>query len=201
MRRGRLRRARTAASRAPARAPRARSSARGVLPATAAPAPANRSAPSSAVNVISGCSENRSCGARTSRPVAPEQWPTIGPARDSAPRPAAISRVGHAQAARRRNRSRIGAAPERPAETSRPRSRRRARHGRAQRGHARRSRRAARTSRDAQGRGVQGAVPVPALRYRSEKRKLCNCDGGPLPGGYGLRSRIPRLTIGLASSP
>ena len=52
-------------------------SARGVLPAIAAPAPA-KSAPS-AVTVISGCNENASCGASSPRPVAPEQWPTSGP--------------------------------------------------------------------------------------------------------------------------
>ena len=46
-----------------------------VVPATAAEAPASRAAPS-AGTVISGCSENASCGASASSVVAPEQWPT-----------------------------------------------------------------------------------------------------------------------------
>ena len=55
----------------------ATSSARGVVPATAQPAPAN-DAPAR-VTVMSGCSPKASCGASTSSPVAPEQCPTSGP--------------------------------------------------------------------------------------------------------------------------
>ena len=47
--------------------------ARSLVPATAQPAPA-KSAPSS-VTVISGCRPKPSWPPRTSRPVAPEQWP------------------------------------------------------------------------------------------------------------------------------
>ena len=53
-----------------------------MLPETAAPAPSNL-APA-CVTVISGCSPNDSCGASTSNPSAPEQWPTIGPGNTAA---------------------------------------------------------------------------------------------------------------------
>src|SRR4051812_10002751 len=42
---------------------------------------------------MSGCSANASCGARMSRPVAPEQWPTSGPGA-TAPAAAAICPSG-----------------------------------------------------------------------------------------------------------
>src|SRR5215216_2789300 len=53
---------------------RAVARARSLLPATAQLAPAN--AAPSGVTVMSGCRPRASWGASTSRPVAPEQWPT-----------------------------------------------------------------------------------------------------------------------------
>src|SRR4051812_37694593 len=99
--------------------PRAKVSARGVVPATAQPAPANSGAPP-AGTVISGCSPNASWGARTSSRVAPEQCPTSGP-RASAVAAAAISPSG----TQRRTASAWGVAP-RPSgpSTARPVARR-----------------------------------------------------------------------------
>ena len=158
--------------------PRARSSARGVLPEIAAPAPAKRAAPSSAVNVISGCSEKRSCGASTSRPVAPEQWPTDTARGDQRPR-RRRSRHRERTAGRRRTRPRRrrGRADQR----LRPRRSRRARTSgvadpaTTDDGDARQRSLLGRLSRDAQGRGVQRPFQFPHQRYRSENEKLANC--------------------------
>ena len=67
------------AGRARRRARGRRRGSRGVLPATAAPAPVSGAGCPSPVKVISGCSENAGWGARTSRPQAPEQCPTARP--------------------------------------------------------------------------------------------------------------------------
>src|ERR687893_2418631 len=56
----------------------AKARARGVEPATAAPAPSKRASPP-VVTVVSGCSEKASWPPSTASPLAPEQWPTSAP--------------------------------------------------------------------------------------------------------------------------